>query len=200
LKVDRWWTDLAEFLRSDGVVPHRLPRDPIDPGEFLPVYVSVNEVVKALWTSPPRPLHWRGLEKAVLSGSRLFTSGPVTWGMRYADEGWEWWVAIANRGYPGVSVPVEAIRAAARAGGLPPSSWNPTDDQQKKRIQVFETRRRLVAGETASEAADWIAEALRQLRVAGMLEPHFEAVRTKDQAAAQRRAERQREGGDILPR
>jgi hypothetical protein len=189
--VDRWWRDLVEFLRADGIVPHRLPGEPFDQGEFLPVYIEANQLIREMWANPPRPLHWRGMEQKVLDGARVFTSGPATWGMRPSGDGWEWWAAIGTHGYPGVSVPVETLREVARTGDLP-RTWLPTDDQDGKKQQVFEKRRQLVDGEPASEAAAWLAEAIRELFVSGMFKPHFDKVRAKDEAAARRKAERDR--------
>lgn len=181
--ADRWWRDLAAFLRTEGIVPRRLPKDGTDLGWFLSVYMAVNESIKELWPNPPRPLHWRGMEKEVGQRKALFTSGPVTWGMRPQDGGWEWWVAIGNGGYPRVSVPVDDVRTAARDGGLP-TTWVPTDDHHGDRIEVFEKRRPLVAGEPATEASQWLSDALRELRDAGVLEPHFQELRRKDERAA----------------
>ena len=190
--ADRWWMDLAAFLRADGIVPHRLPNDGTDLGKFQPVYLAVNETIKELWLNPPRPLHWRAIEREVREGKRLFTSGPVTWGMRPQDDGWEWWVAIGNAGYPSVSVSVDDVREAARVGGLP-TTWIPTDDHHGDRFEVFEKRRPLVAGEPATDASRWLSDALRELRDTGVLGPHFQELRRNDDLAVGRSALRSRQ-------
>ena len=192
--ADPWWHDLVDFLRAEGVVPDRLPPcvTGVDPAALLPVYLGANRVLRELWDADPFNIHFVGIEGRVRRGQRLFTGGPIVWGLRVSDDGCEWWVAIGNAGHPGVSVTYDAVVDAARAGGLP-DTWLPSEDYLWDRFLVFDKRRAFVAGEHTDDVVRlFFSPAFRELHAARMLKPHFDKTREKQARDSQRRTERER--------
>ena len=180
---DRWWGDLVAFLRAEGVVIPPLPPGPVDPADFLPVFRDVNMTIKHLWPDAPKSLHYTGIDRWVLRAYReqhhmFMTGGPFTWGLRPAGDGWEWCVAMGTgTSFHGVFVSADAVREAARAGGLP-ASWTPTANHRGDRLNVFEKTRPL-KGEAAVVAIEWLSQAMHELHDAGLLDPYHEALRAK---------------------
>jgi hypothetical protein len=185
-QADRWWLDLAAFLEAEVIVGKELPERPIDPESLLPVFRRVNKTIEALWGRLPRNLHYVGIDRYVRSAwsttnEIVLTSGPLLWGLRQADRGWEWWVAVGDgTDYTRVRVEAGEILAAARRGGLP-LEWSRLHLHRDDRTLLLEKGRAYVPVEQADDAVRWLEDAMRELRDAGVLDPYHARLREKDE-------------------
>jgi len=191
---DRWWVDLAAFLRGRWVVAPRLPDTHADPAAFAEVYVKINSVLRGTWQNPPLPLHTDAIKARVEKGHLECSSGPMIWGMRPDVEGSVWYVSMADSGHPGVSVPAATVVEAMRAARLL-ATWKSIERHRWGRTELFEKTRPVVASDPADEVLAWFTQAFNDLRDGQVLEPHLARVREKLRLAAEKKASKaSREG------
>jgi hypothetical protein len=183
---DRWWLDLAAFLRGRWVVAPSTSID--DPAALAEVYARINDVLRATWQNPPLPLRWDAIKDRVEKDGMLeFSAGPMIWGMWPDEQAPMWHVSIAENGHPGARVPAATVVEAMRAAGLL-ATWKPIERHRWKRTELFEKTRPVVNGEPGDAVVAWFTEAFGDLRGGEVLEPHFAQVREKLRLAAERKA------------
>jgi hypothetical protein len=176
------WADLVDFLVAERIVLPPLPPNLTEWQSFESLFRDINNSIKRLWPSAPKPLYYGDLKRPLAGAFQrhelLLTGGPLTYGLRNVGGVLEWWIALGSgSGYWRVQVPVGEVIEAAQQGGLS-SSWTRTDEHHGDRYEVYECRRPYLPGER-SEVSTWFAEKLGELNDADMLEPYHRGLMTR---------------------